>query len=71
MSTNYKAADLSEWISLAEAARIRGVSRQAMSKLVKQGRFDTLNVGGRQLVHKSQVVGFTAKSGGRPVKKTK
>lgn len=71
MSTNYKSADLSEWISLAEAARIRGVSRQAMSKLVKQGRFDTLNVGGRQLVHKAQVAGFAPKPAGRRVKKIK
>ncbi|MBI3043120.1 MAG: helix-turn-helix domain-containing protein [Betaproteobacteria bacterium] len=58
--------DLSEWISLAEAARLRGVSRQAMSKLVKQGRLETLNAGGRQLVHRKDVLNFAKKRSGRP-----
>jgi hypothetical protein len=68
MSTNYKTtpADLTEWISLAEAARLRGVSRQAMSKLVKQGRFETINAGGRLLVHRKHVANFSPKSAGRP-----
>lgn len=63
--------DLSEWISLAEAARLRGVSRQAMSKLVKQGRLETLNAGGRLLVHRSHVASFEKKPAGRPKTKTK
>lgn len=71
MSTNWKTAfsDLTDWISLAEAARIRGVSRQAMSKLVKQGRLETLNVGGRLLVHRGHVTTFTRKPAGRPKRK--
>jgi len=68
MSTNSKIApiDLSEWISLAEAARVRGVTRQAVSKLVKQGRLRTLNAGGRFLVHREDVLSFTKKLAGRP-----
>ena len=68
MSTNFKTTpiDLSEWISLAEAARLRGVSRQAISKLVKQGRLKTLNAGGRALVHRENIVSFTKKPPGRP-----
>jgi len=68
MSTNSKIApiDLSEWISLAEAARVRGVTRQAVSKLVKQGRLRTLNAGGRFLVHREDVSSFTKKLAGRP-----
>jgi len=73
VSTHFKTApiDLSEWISLAEAARLRGVSRQAMSKLVKQGRLETLNAGGRLLVHRSHVTSFAKKPAGRPASKGK
>lgn len=73
MSTNFKTTpiDLSEWISLAEAARLRGVSRQAISKLVKQGRFKTLNAGGRLLVYRENVVNFTKKPVGRPKSRQK
>ncbi len=64
MSTN-KTADLAEWISLSEAARLRGVSRQAISKLVKQGRLRTLNAGGRPLVYKADVNSFRPLPPGR------
>jgi excisionase family DNA binding protein len=73
MSTNSKTAatDLSAWISLAEAARLRGVSRQAMSKLVKQKRLETLNAGGRLLVHREGVLSFARKPAGRPKRTSK
>jgi excisionase family DNA binding protein len=73
LSTNSKTAllNLSEWISIAEAARLRSVSRQAMSKLVKQGRLETLNAGGRLLVHRSDVISFAKKPAGRPKSKEK
>ena len=45
----------SAWISQAEAARIRGVTRQAVSKLVEKGRFRTRTVAGRTLVHRDDV----------------
>ena len=72
MSTQSKntQSDLAEWISLAEAARLRGVSRQAMSKLVKHGRFRTINAGGRQLVHKAEVVAYKAMTPGRRSRKS-
>lgn len=72
MSTNSKNAqpDLAKWISLADAARLRGVSRQAMSKLVKIGRFQTINAGGRQLVHKEEVVAYKTMTPGRRPRKS-
>ena len=71
MSTHSKTtlADLAEWISIAEAGRLRGVTRQAISKLVKQGRFETLNAAGRLLVHRKDVMDFAAKPAGRPKRK--
>jgi excisionase family DNA binding protein len=58
MSTNL---DLSLWISQSEAARWRSVSRQAISNLVKKGRFRTLNIGGKVLVHRQDVESFEPK----------
>ncbi|MBI3376663.1 MAG: helix-turn-helix domain-containing protein [Betaproteobacteria bacterium] len=60
---------MAEWISIAEAARLRDVSRQAMSKLVKHGRFETLNAGGRLLVHRKDVTDFMPNPAGRPKRK--
>ena len=54
-----------EWVSPAEAARIRGVSRQAMTKLIKGGRLETIEIAGRKLVRLSAVEDFKAKPPGR------
>ncbi len=60
--------DANEWISQAEAARLRGVSRQAIATLVKKGRLPVLKIGGRLLVRRKEVEGFTPASAGRPPK---
>jgi hypothetical protein len=44
------AFDPNEWVSQAEAARIKGVTRQAIHKLVQAGRVRTIQFGGRILV---------------------
>lgn len=58
--------DLSEWISQAEAARLRNVTRQAIAKLVGNGRLRTLEIGGRSLVSRADVVAFEPNPPGRP-----
>jgi excisionase family DNA binding protein len=63
-----KPANADDWISQAEAARIRGVSRQAISRLIQKGRFKTLEIGGRVLVKKSEVDAFEPEQPGRPRK---
>jgi excisionase family DNA binding protein len=60
--------DVTEWISQAEAARIRGVSRQAIAVLVKKERLATLKIGGRTLVKRKEVEEFVPDTGGRPPK---
>jgi len=47
---------MKEWLSQADAARLRGVSRQAISKLVRKGRLRTLTIGGYVLVHRDDVI---------------
>jgi len=58
--------DPAEWISQAEASRIRGVSRQAIAKLVSNGRLRSLELGGRAFVNKADVIAFVPMPSGRP-----
>lgn len=48
------------WISQAAAAQMRGISRQAIADLVARGRLQTLEIGGKVLVRRSDVAEFTA-----------
>ena len=59
------------WISQAEAARIRGVSRQAIAKLIQKGRFKTIEVAGRLLLQRSEAENYQAERPGRPVNERK
>jgi predicted DNA-binding protein YlxM (UPF0122 family) len=67
-STNRK--NLEGYVSQAEAARIRGVSPQAIGDLIRRCRLSTIHVAGRILVLRSEVEAFIAKpKTGRPSKK--
>lgn len=66
MSSYSNAPD--DWISQAEAARVRSVSRQAIALLVKRGRLPVLKIGGRVLVRRKEVEKFMPERPGRPPK---
>ena len=69
MSTNFSkntGGDLSDWISQAEAARLRGITRQAVAKLIKKGRLKIFVIGGHTLVSKTDILEFVPKVAGRP-----
>lgn len=55
-----------DWVSQAEAAQIRGVSRQAISKLVRKGRLKSMVIGGHTLVSRAAVLSFQPRAAGRP-----
>jgi excisionase family DNA binding protein len=67
LSANLKkdSIDLSEWISQAEAARLRGVSRQAIAKLVRKGRLTSLIIGGHTFVNRVEIIDFEPLRAGR------
>jgi hypothetical protein len=66
-----KIVESSELISQAEAARIRGVSQQAIANLIRRGRLASTLVAGRPLVLRSEVEAFLPKPKlGRPQRKT-
>jgi excisionase family DNA binding protein len=56
--------DPDQWISQTEAAKMRGVSRQAIARLVRKGRFKTLSIGGKTLLRRSEVEEFQPKPPG-------
>jgi len=68
--TSTNDAQLENYISQAEAARIRGVSKQAIADLIKRGRLSKITLAGRSLVLLSEVKAFVPKPKlGRPPKK--
>jgi len=63
---NQKESDsLSDWISQAEAARLRGTTRQAVAKLVRSGRLNTIKVGGYTFVSRAEILKFQPQLPGR------
>jgi excisionase family DNA binding protein len=62
--------DPAQWVSQAEAAEMRGVTRQAIADLLRKKRFTTLLIGGKTLIKRSEVQKFKPKPPG-PSPKTK
>ena len=60
--------DLSELVSQKQAADIRGVSVQAIHKLIKRGRLTPIEVGGKLFLLRKEVEAFRPTITGRPRK---
>jgi hypothetical protein len=56
--------DTNEWMSKGDAARARGVSRQAIWELVNRGRLTTYRFKGRVYVSRAEVLGFAPRPRG-------
>jgi len=56
---------VNDLISIAEAARLRGVSHGAIRNLIDRGRISSQEVAGRRVVRRADVESFKAESGGR------
>jgi hypothetical protein len=56
-------------ITQAEAARLRGVSRAAISDLVKRRKLKVKKIGAVTFVSRSEVINYSPEVGGRPPKK--
>jgi hypothetical protein len=69
MLSKYKSFDPTEWISQAEAARTRGITRQAIATHIKRGRFTTFKMGGKTFLLRSEVENFEPRAAGRPPKR--
>jgi len=58
--------DSDDMITQSEAARIRGVTHEAIRSLVKRGRFNVFKIGGKTFLSKREVERFKPSIGGRP-----
>ena len=58
--------DPTDMISQAEAARIRAVSHQAIVNLVKNGRLQTVEIGGKVFLSRAEVESYQKIRQGRP-----
>jgi excisionase family DNA binding protein len=61
-------AEMSDLISQTQAAEVRGVSREAIHRLIKRGKLRTVEVGGRPLLYRNDVENFEPEKAGRPPK---
>jgi excisionase family DNA binding protein len=66
-----KAIDLEDLITQAEAAKLRGVTREAIYNLVARGRLQTVEIGGQKFLRRSEVLNFEALPAGRPLESTR
>jgi excisionase family DNA binding protein len=57
--------DVAELISISQAARLRGVSPQAIDDLIRRGRLSAIEVAGRRLLRRKDVERFRPELGGR------
>lgn len=61
--------ELHDLITQSEAARMRGVSREAICGLVARGKLSVVEIGGRKFVKRREVENYTPGIGGRPPNK--
>ena len=59
---------IEDLVSQTEAAEMRGVSVQAISHLIKAGRFQTVQVSGKTFLLREEVATYKPGRGGRPRK---
>jgi|GEM_PF-2231583 len=60
-----------DWITLTTAAKMRGVTRQAISRLVQRGNLSVVEIDGQRFVKRSEVAKYKPGIGGRPKRAAK
>ncbi len=58
-------AGVGEYVSISQAARLRGVSPQAIDDLIARGRLSTVEIAGRRVLRREDVLNFEPEKGGR------
>lgn len=57
---------MDDLISQTEAARIRGVTRSAIADLIRRGKLQTVEVAGRPLLRRADILSYEPSVGGWP-----
>lgn len=63
--------DPDELLTVAQAATVRGVTRQAINYLIRGGKLPSIEIAGRRFVKMADVESFVPDKGGRPVEDKK
>jgi excisionase family DNA binding protein len=66
-----KKEELLDLITTTKAAELRGVSQQAITDLIRRGRLHVVEIAGKRLLRRSEVLAFKKEKGGRPPTKKK
>lgn len=61
--------DIEELLTVTQAARVRGVTRQAINHLIRQGKLEAVDIAGRRFVRRGSLERFEPDRGGRPKEK--
>lgn len=64
-----KVKEFLDLITLGEAAKLRGVTRAAISYLISKGRIESKTLFGRVLVNRNDVINYKPLPAGRPPSK--
>jgi excisionase family DNA binding protein len=56
--------ELNDLMTVSEAAKVRGVTRQAIHALIERGRLRSVNMFGRVLLYRSEVEAFEKEAPG-------
>lgn len=64
-----KKTSVEDLISIADAARIRGVTHGAIRDLIDRGKLNAVEVAGRRLVSRVEIEAYEPSKGGRPSSK--
>jgi excisionase family DNA binding protein len=65
---NRKKKEDDDLVTISQAARLRGVSPQAIDDLIGRGRLSAVKVAGLRLLKRADVVNFKPSKGGRKAK---
>jgi excisionase family DNA binding protein len=68
MMEKKEAENLSDLISISEAARVREVSHAAIQNLIRRGKLSSVEIGGRRFLSRSEVESYEPEPVGRPPK---
>lgn len=63
--------DPDDLLTVTQAAESRGVTRQAINHLIREGKLPVIEIAGRRFVKRSDLDTFQPDKGGRPTKATK
>ncbi len=62
--------DTDDLITITAAAKLRGVSQQAMSDMIKRGKITAIEIGGVKFLRRDEVLNYEKEKGGRPKKQS-